>query len=180
MTVYRQALATWYGPGFYGRRTACGAKMTHTLLGVAHRTLACGTMVAVSYKGRRVTVPVVDRGPFARGVSYDLTFATAQALGFAVTDRVGALPVAPPPPVGAERSACHDRAAMTLLSRRRERRVADAKIASPEEHTVIDARGGVRSIQAATSRCRRTSSRRSGRRCTSSASRARTGSTSRG
>jgi hypothetical protein len=38
---------------------------------------------------------------------------------------------------------------MTLLSRRRERRVADAKIASPEEHTVIDARGGVRSIQAA-------------------------------
>jgi hypothetical protein len=38
---------------------------------------------------------------------------------------------------------------MTLLSRRHERRVADAKIASPEEHTVIDARGGVRSIQAA-------------------------------
>jgi rare lipoprotein A (peptidoglycan hydrolase) len=42
-------------------------------------------------------VPVVDRGPFARGVSYDLTFATAQALGFQVTDRVGALPVGPPP-----------------------------------------------------------------------------------
>src|SRR3954452_18249056 len=38
---------------------------------------------------------------------------------------------------------------MTLLSRRHERRVADARIASPEEHTVIDARGGVRSIQAA-------------------------------
>ena len=38
---------------------------------------------------------------------------------------------------------------MTLLSRRRERRVADARIASPEEHTVIDARGAVRSIQAA-------------------------------
>jgi hypothetical protein len=98
VTVYRQALATWYGPGFYGRRTACGAKMTHQLLGVAHKRLPCGTMVAVSYKGRRVTVPVVDRGPFARGVSYDLTFATAQALGFEVTDRVGALPVAPPPP----------------------------------------------------------------------------------
>jgi peptidoglycan lytic transglycosylase len=97
VTVYRQALATWYGPGFYGRKTACGAKMTHALLGVAHKRLACGTMVAVSYKGRRVTVPVVDRGPFARGVSYDLTFATAQALGFQVTDRVGALPVAPPP-----------------------------------------------------------------------------------
>ena len=97
VTVYRQALATWYGPGFYGRRTACGVKMTHALLGVAHKRLACGTPVAVSYKGRRLTVPVVDRGPFARGVSYDLTSATAQALGFTVTDRVGALPVGPPP-----------------------------------------------------------------------------------
>jgi rare lipoprotein A (peptidoglycan hydrolase) len=98
VTVYRQALATWYGPGFYGRRTACGLKMSHALLGVAHKRLACGTPVAISYKGRRVTVPVVDRGPFARGVSYDLTFATAQALGFAVTDRVGAVPVGPAPP----------------------------------------------------------------------------------
>jgi rare lipoprotein A len=97
VTVYRQALATWYGPGFYGRRTACGLRMTHALMGVAHKRLACGTPVAVSYKGRRVTVPVVDRGPFARGVSYDLTYATAQALGFQVTDRVGALPVGPPP-----------------------------------------------------------------------------------
>jgi hypothetical protein len=97
VTVYRQALATWYGPGFYGRRTACGLKMTHALMGVAHKRLACGTQIAVSYKGRRVTVPVVDRGPFARGVSYDLTSATAQALGFTVTDRVGALPVGPPP-----------------------------------------------------------------------------------
>jgi rare lipoprotein A (peptidoglycan hydrolase) len=42
-------------------------------------------------------VPVVDRGPFANGAKYDLTSATAQALGFEVTDRVGALPVGPPP-----------------------------------------------------------------------------------
>jgi|1186.fasta_scaffold40918_1 rare lipoprotein A len=97
VTVYRQALATWYGPGFYGRRTACGLTMTHQLLGVAHKRLPCGTPVAVSYKGRRVTVPVVDRGPFAHGVSYDLTYGTAQALGFTVTDRVGAVPVGPPP-----------------------------------------------------------------------------------
>jgi rare lipoprotein A (peptidoglycan hydrolase) len=101
VTVYRQALATWYGSGLYGRRTACGPMMTHQLLGVAHKRLACGTPVAVSYKGRRVTVPVVDRGPFARGVSYDLTYATAQALGFTVTDRIGALPVGPPPPPAA-------------------------------------------------------------------------------
>jgi rare lipoprotein A (peptidoglycan hydrolase) len=97
VTVYRGALATWYGPGFYGRKTACGLTMSHALMGVAHKRLACGTPVAVSYKGRRVTVPVVDRGPFTRDVSYDLTYATAQALGFTVTDRVGALPVGPPP-----------------------------------------------------------------------------------
>jgi len=100
VTVYRQALATWYGPGFYGRRTACGEKMTHDLLGVAHKRLPCGTPVAISYKGRRVTVPVVDRGPFAHGASYDLTVATAQALAFTVTDRIGALPVGPPPAAG--------------------------------------------------------------------------------
>jgi len=97
VTVYRQALATWYGPGFYGRKTACGVKMTHALMGVAHRKLACGTPVAISYNGRRLSVPVIDRGPFANGAKYDLTYATAQALGFTVTDRVGALPVGPPP-----------------------------------------------------------------------------------
>jgi hypothetical protein len=98
MTVYRQALATWYGPGFYGRRTACGLRMTHALMGVAHKTLACGTPVAISYRGRRVTVPVVDRGPFANGARYDLTSAAAQALSFTVTDRVGVLEAGPPPP----------------------------------------------------------------------------------
>jgi rare lipoprotein A len=99
VTVYRQALATWYGPGFYGKRTACGAVMSHALLGIAHRTLPCGTPVALSYKGRRITVPVVDRGPFAHGARYDLTSATAQQLAFAVTDRIGALRVGDPPAV---------------------------------------------------------------------------------
>jgi rare lipoprotein A len=98
VTVYRQALATWYGPGFYGRETACGETMTHALMGVAHKTLACGTPVAISYKGRRVTVPVVDRGPFANGAKYDLTSAAAQALNFTVTDRIGVLKAGPPPP----------------------------------------------------------------------------------
>ena len=54
--------------------------MSRTLLGVAHKTLPCGTQVAVLYKGRRITVPVVDRGPFRHGTNYDLTAATAQAL----------------------------------------------------------------------------------------------------
>jgi peptidoglycan lytic transglycosylase len=93
ITVHRQAMATWFGPGFYGRRTACGQKMTRTLLGVAHRKTRCGTQVAVLYKGRRITVPVIDRGPFRRGAEWDLTAATAQALGFEHTDRVGAVRV---------------------------------------------------------------------------------------
>jgi hypothetical protein len=96
ITVHRPARATWYGPGFYGRRTACGQRMSRTLMGVAHRTLPCGTEVAVLYRGRTLTVPVVDRGPFRAGVRWDLTVATAQALGFEFTDRVGAVRVQPP------------------------------------------------------------------------------------
>jgi hypothetical protein len=91
ITVHRPAVATWYGPGFYGHKTACGVKMSRTLLGVAHKKLPCGTEVAVLYKGRRITVPVVDRGPFRHGTDYDLTAATAQALGFEHTDRLGAV-----------------------------------------------------------------------------------------
>jgi rare lipoprotein A len=91
ISVHRPAMATWYGPGFYGRKTACGLRMSRTLLGVAHKTLPCGTQVAVLYKGRRITVPVVDRGPFRAGTSYDLTVATAQALRFEHTDRLGAI-----------------------------------------------------------------------------------------
>ena len=91
ITIFRGALATWFGPGFYGRRTACGQRLTHRLLGVAHRTLPCGTKVALLYKGRTITVPVVDRGPFAHGASYDLTSATAQALGMTQTARIGAV-----------------------------------------------------------------------------------------
>lgn len=91
LTIYRPAMATWYGPGFYGRRTACGQRMSRTLQGVAHRTLPCGTKVALLYRGRTLVVPVVDRGPFRRGTQWDLTAATAQALGFAETDRLGAM-----------------------------------------------------------------------------------------
>ena len=91
ITVFRGTLATWFGPGFYGRHTACGQVMTHRLLGVAHRTLPCGTKVALLYKGRTITVPVVDRGPFANGASYDLTSATAEALAMTQTSRIGAV-----------------------------------------------------------------------------------------
>jgi hypothetical protein len=91
LTVYLPAKTTWYGPGFYGRTTACGMKMSKTLVGVAHKSLPCGTNVAVFYKGRALTVPVVDRGPYANGASWDLTYAAATALGFKHTDVIGAV-----------------------------------------------------------------------------------------
>ena len=81
VTVFRPAKATWYGPGFFGRRTACRRRMTRSLRGVAHKTLPCGTPVDVFYAGRTVRVPVVDRGPFENGAQWDLTQRTAQDLG---------------------------------------------------------------------------------------------------
>lgn len=95
ITLYRRATVTWYGPGFYGRRTACGRRMSRALLGVAHKTLPCGTLVDLYKDGRTVTVPVVDRGPFRRGTSYDLTAATARALGVTATTTIGAVRSAP-------------------------------------------------------------------------------------
>ncbi len=80
--VYRRAVASWYGPGFYGNRTACGQTFTSRLLGVAHRSLRCGYRVTVRYRGRSITVPVVDRGPYVRGRDYDLTNATKEYLRF--------------------------------------------------------------------------------------------------
>jgi rare lipoprotein A (peptidoglycan hydrolase) len=87
---YQPVKATWYGPGLYGRRTACGAMLTHHTLGVAHKRLPCGTNVALRYRGRTVVVPVIDRGPYSRGVEYDLTYATARKLGMRQTSRVSA------------------------------------------------------------------------------------------
>jgi hypothetical protein len=90
VTVYRPSLATWYGPGFWGKRTACGQTLDPNLLGVAHRTLPCGTKVALFYGGRTLTVEVIDRGPFANGADWDLTQATAESLGMSQTESVGA------------------------------------------------------------------------------------------
>jgi rare lipoprotein A len=91
ITLYRRAKVTWYGPGFYGRRTACGKRMSRALMGVAHKTLPCGTLVDLYNDGRTVTVPVVDRGPFRPGTSYDLTAATARAIGVRATMTIGAV-----------------------------------------------------------------------------------------
>ena len=80
--VYRAAHASWYGPGLYGNSTACGGALTSSRLGVAHKWLPCGTRVTFRYRGRSVTVPVIDRGPFVGGREWDLTAATKARLGF--------------------------------------------------------------------------------------------------
>ncbi|HEX2295139.1 MAG TPA: septal ring lytic transglycosylase RlpA family protein, partial [Actinomycetota bacterium] len=88
LRIYRRDLATWYGPGFYGNRTACGRTLGYSTLGVAHRTLPCGTKVAIMYRGRTVMVEVIDRGPYARS-NWDLTRETAERLRFSGTDSIG-------------------------------------------------------------------------------------------
>ena len=82
LNVYRVALASWYGPGLYGRRTGCGGTLRHGKLGVAHKTLPCGTKVTLRHRGRTVRVPVMDRGPYVGAREYDLTAATARRLRF--------------------------------------------------------------------------------------------------
>jgi hypothetical protein len=78
---------SWYGPGFYGKRTACGVAMTEGLIGVAHRTLPCGTKVTFKNpaNGRVVTARVVDRGPYVSGRQWDLTGGLCLALGHCYT-----------------------------------------------------------------------------------------------
>lgn len=76
---------SWYGPGFIGNRTACGLTLTRSLIGVAHRTLPCGTRITFKSGGRTLTVPVVDRGPYVPGRIFDLTYGACKALGHCYT-----------------------------------------------------------------------------------------------
>jgi hypothetical protein len=86
--VYRPSAASWYGPGLYGNPTACGGVLGAGTLGVAHKWLPCGTRVTIRYQGRSVTVPVIDRGPFAGNREWDLTAATKSRVGFGSTGTV--------------------------------------------------------------------------------------------
>ena len=79
LNVYRYAQASWYGPGLYGNRTGCGGTLYAGRLGVAHKSLPCGTMVTLKHGRRELRVPVIDRGPYVGGREYDLTAATARA-----------------------------------------------------------------------------------------------------
>lgn len=79
---------SWYGPGFYGNGTACGQTYSSSIMGVAHKSLPCGTRVTFEYQGRQVTVPVIDRGPYVKGRTFDLSHGTCQALGHCFTGSI--------------------------------------------------------------------------------------------
>lgn len=81
--VIQSGRASWYGPGFHGRRTASGETFNTNELTAAHRTLPFGTKVRVVNKktGKSVVVRINDRGPYAHGRVIDLSRASAQAIG---------------------------------------------------------------------------------------------------
>jgi rare lipoprotein A (peptidoglycan hydrolase) len=88
--TWRQRTATYFGPGLYGNRTACGYTLAHRTRGVAHRRLPCGKRVAVYRAGRIAVLPVIDRGPFRDGAAFDITEAGARKLGMRTTSRIRA------------------------------------------------------------------------------------------
>lgn len=84
----RSAGATWYGPGLYGNSTACGQTLRPGTIGVAHKTLPCGTAIRFVYEGRSLITRVIDRGPYSAGNAFDLTNGARRLLGFEGVDRV--------------------------------------------------------------------------------------------
>jgi rare lipoprotein A len=96
VTVYRPSIATQYGTGFYDQTTACGEILKPNTLGVAHRTLPCGTPIAIYFHGRTIVVPVIDRGPYANNANWDVTEATGRALGMQGTETIGAVSLPSP------------------------------------------------------------------------------------
>ncbi|BAQ64585.1 septal ring lytic transglycosylase RlpA family protein [Geminocystis sp. NIES-3709] len=78
-----QGIASWYGPGFHGRRTASGERFNQHDLTAAHRSLPFGTRVQVTNmrNGRSVVVRINDRGPHVRGRIIDLSAGAARVIG---------------------------------------------------------------------------------------------------
>lgn len=82
LNVYRNALASWYGPGLFGNKLGCGGRLGTGTVGVAHKALPCGTQLTIRHGGRTARVRVIDRGPYVGAREFDLTAATARRLGF--------------------------------------------------------------------------------------------------
>jgi rare lipoprotein A (peptidoglycan hydrolase) len=79
---WRYGGASWYGPGLWGNKTACGQTLQPQTMGVAHKKLPCGTTVKFVYQGQAVVTQVIDRGPYIHGRAWDLTKAVSDALDF--------------------------------------------------------------------------------------------------
>ena len=79
----QKGMASWYGPGFAGRRTASGERFNPSGHTLAHRTLRLGTVVRVTNlrNHQSVIARVTDRGPFHRGRIADLSSGAASAIG---------------------------------------------------------------------------------------------------
>lgn len=84
----KTAMASWYGPGFYGKITADGTKMQRNSKWVAHKELPFGTKVKFTYKEKTITLLVKDRGPFVGDRVWDFTEAAAEEIGLK-SDGVG-------------------------------------------------------------------------------------------
>jgi hypothetical protein len=82
MTVYRYAQASGYGPGLYGGHLGCGGTLSPGRLGVANKSLPCGSKILLRHGRHRLRVRVIDRGPYVGGREFDLTAATARRLHF--------------------------------------------------------------------------------------------------
>ncbi len=88
--TWRTARASAYGPGLWGNRTACGQTLYTTTIGVAHRTMACGTRLKFQGRsGQIVTATVIDRGPYVSDREFDLTEATVKQMGYASASDFG-------------------------------------------------------------------------------------------
>jgi len=88
LNAFRPALASWYGPGLYGNPLGCGGRLAPGTVGVAHKTLPCGTKLVLRKGSRIVRARVIDRGPYVGAREFDLTQATKYRLGFGSTGTV--------------------------------------------------------------------------------------------
>lgn len=78
-----EAVATWYGPGFHGKRTASGEVYNQYELTAAHRTLPFGTRVRVTntINNKSTVVRINDRGPYIPGRGLDISYGAAKEIG---------------------------------------------------------------------------------------------------
>ena len=128
----RTGVASWYGPGFHGRRTANGEVYDQYELTAAHRTLPLGTRVCVTNldNGRSVEVRINDRGPFVGGRVIDLSYAAARVIGM----------IGPGRPARVRVEVLERRAAATRGAGRAVRRVSARVGAAPRPGAAADAR----------------------------------------